>query len=81
MVVFVKSNKMMDSFTLLDKIMSVCFYCIVDKGRFARSCRAGFSYRTAWIHISMHCSLPSKVGATEKGRHNRPFVEDQYCEK
>lgn len=37
----VKTNKTVDSFTLLFKIVTACFYCIVDKGRFARSCRAG----------------------------------------
>lgn len=31
MVVFVKSNKMMDSFTLLGKIISACFYALSTK--------------------------------------------------
>lgn len=37
----VKTNKIVDSFTLLFKNNERVLYCIVDKGRFARSCRAG----------------------------------------
>lgn len=65
MVVFVKSNKMMDSFTLLDKIVTRAFIALSTKdGLPAPAERACASEQLGSISPYAF-SLPSSEGATD----------------